>query len=257
MHITESLEETVMRKETIITDWDAILQMIELDWILPLKDLVEQMPIYEQYFNKEILDTFTLETLLKRKQYYLEDFLAMSDEPLPKEIFDVFEYCYTGNVDLYYNAPLLGMFEVLRILVEQDYVNSITILTHTQFGYEGDPRKKAVFEELFLRVSNKFRLIQIPSDVPKWKYIKEHNLPFTIFIDDRDDIIRGVAENCGMRNKQFWMPSLGYNQEITKDKDFLSKLEMHGSQLYTYDQKFLGTNPEEMIGVFEKVKTNK
>lgn len=257
MQITESLEELVMRKETIITDWDGVLQFIELDWLLPLKEAVSKMPELEQYFNKEILETFTLESLLKRDKYFLEKYLSMSDEELPEEIFDIFEYCYIGNAELYYNAPMLVMFEMIRLLIEKDYISSITILTQTQFGYEGDPRKQAVFEQLYSKMSNKFKIIQIPNEVPKWQYIKEHKLPYTIFIDDRDDIIRDVAENCGMRNKQFWMPSLGYNQGITKDKDFLAKLEMHGSQLYVYDQKFLGTNADELIEVFNKLKTTR
>ena len=255
MQVTDSLHDLVMRKETIITDWDAILQMIELDWLFPLKKLVEEFPEYGQYFNKDILDTFTIESLMKRDKYWLEKYLAMSEEELPEPIFSLFEYCYTGNANLYYNAPLLVMFETLRLLIEKDFVSSITILTQTQFGYDGDPRKKAVFEDLFLNISDKFKLIQIPNDVPKWQYIKENKLPFTVFIDDRDDIIRDVAENCGMRNKQFWMPSLGYNQAITRDSDFLSKLQMHGSQFFVYDQKLLGTNPDEMIKIFEKLKT--
>ena len=46
MQVTDSLHDLVMRKETIITDWDAILQMIELDWLFPLKKLVEEFPEY-------------------------------------------------------------------------------------------------------------------------------------------------------------------------------------------------------------------
>ena len=247
MLFNESNEEYVMRKETIITDRDCIIQYIDYEWCRAFKELYDE--VYYKFFDYKHLENLSVESLNQRDEYYFSKWLLKEDkENLTPEEYALFEMPYTDDTFFYNRCPMLKMYNVLINLSKQNFVSKIIILTQTQFGYEGDPRKEFIFDNFIKPYSDKFELIQIPLDKPKWEYIKENNLFFTLFIDDRSDIIKDVAEKCDMHRKQFMIPKLGYNYDLRSDTDFLTILEMHGSQLLQYDQQIIPFVPNMYIG---------
>ena len=235
MIFNKSNEEYVMRDEVIITDWDGVLQYIDLEWCTPFKELYDE--VYHEFFDYTHLEKMNIEYLNSRDEYFFSKWLAKPDHyPLSEEEYELFEYPYIHDPLFYCKCPMLNMFDALCMLSKQKFCSKIIILTQTQFGYEGDPRKQMIFDTFIKPISEKFELIQIPLDKPKWEYIKENDIYFTIFIDDRGDIIKDVAEKVSMRHKQFMLPKLGYNYKTRTDMNFIAKLEMHGSELIEYDQ---------------------
>ena len=242
MLIDQSNEELVMRKEVIITDWDGILQEIEFRWVSAFRDLYDS--VYSDFFSYEHLEDLTVKSVFERPEYFLTKWLGKPERlPLNETEYALFEYPYTEDTFFYHKCPMLIMFDALVKMAQEDFCESITILTQTQFE-GGDPRKEFIFNNFIKPLSDKFRLIQIPLEKPKWEYIKENDMYFTVFIDDRGDIIRDVAEKVSMRNKQFIMPNVGYNYFLRSDYDFIAKLQMHNSNLTVYDQKILPFTPE-------------
>lgn len=242
MLVNKSNEEFVMRKEVVITDWDGVLQEIEYQWMRPFRDLYDQ--IYSEFFSDEHLKEITHEDIFSRPEYYLEKWLAKPGVTLTPDQKTLFEYVYMTDTYFYHRCHMLGMFDALVKMAKENFCTEIIILTQTQFGWEGDPRKTHIFEEVIKPLSNKFRLVQIPTDKPKWEYIKENDINFTIFIDDRGDIIRDVAEKVSMKNKVFMMPKMGYNYDLRTDSEFIARLSMFNSSLNVYDQQVLPFTPD-------------
>jgi hypothetical protein len=57
------------------------------------------------------------------------------------------------------------------------------------------------------------KFVPVPLGTKKSDAMKANNVIFDVFIDDMTKNIRDVAENLGSEDKEFLIPSLGYNQE--------------------------------------------
>lgn len=236
MEINKSNVDEVMKSEIIISDWDGVLQFIEWQWMIPIKANYDE--IFYKFLDKDKLFNTTINGFINRTDYYLDNYLKHNGLELTYEQKELFMMAYTEDPFFYHKCPMLGMFDALSKLSQEGFCSKIIILTQTPFP-EGDPRKEYIFENVIKKISTKFELVQIPNDKPKWEYISENDLDFTVFIDDRADIIKDVAINCGCKNRQFWMPRCGYNEHLFSDKGFLSTLEFMNAKLCQYDQRII------------------
>ena len=236
MFKTSSNSDIVMRKEVIITDWDGVLQMIDKAWCYLIKT---QKEILEPWFNYELLESYGtkdfITSLFNRKEYYLNDWLLRDDvEDIPREVFRFFMGLYTECDFFYDGCDWLAMMEVLSGMSRQNCVSEIIILTHVPYKNKRDYRKEKLFRELIQPVSSKFKLVQLHTSESKADWIKNNKPNFTIFIDDRADIIKEVTNKNKIKDKMIYMPIYGYNKHLLDDEDYIVELTRRGCILYGY-----------------------
>lgn len=242
-------DDIIMRKEVVVCDWDGVLQFIERNWCLAIREL---FPFFKEYFDEEKLKTLGkpefIHQMLNREEYYLNDYLLKDkNNPLPVELFDLFMQAYTKPIRFYEGCNFTDFYSSLLSMANQNTFKEIIILTHVPFENGIDVRKESIFNRYFKSVSGKFKLVQIHNSYPKWKYLVDNNISYTIFVDDRADIIKDVAMNTNCDEKQFWMPQYAYNKYLTQDQEFLDYLEIHNAELYTFPVKLLQPFSEEQI----------
>lgn len=236
MFRTKSNEEIVMRKELIITDWDGVLQMIDKAWCYLIKT---QKDILEPWLNYELLESYGtkkfITDLFSRDKYYLNDWLLKDNvKELPKDVFRFFMGLYTECDFFYDGCDWLAMMEVLVGMSRQNCVSEIIILTHVPYKNKRDYRKEKIFKELIEPISNKFKLVQLHTSESKADWIKNNKPDFTIFIDDRADIIKEVTSKNNVTDKMIYMPIYGYNSYLLEDEKYIDELTRRNCILYGY-----------------------
>lgn len=228
-------EELIMRKEILVCDWDGVIQFIDRNWCMGIKEFFEY---FKEYFDEEKLEKLGtaefINEIINREDYYLNEYLLKNkNNPLPDHLFDLFMQLYTKPVNFYKGCNFTEFYYNLLNLVQQNTVKEIIFLTHVPFQNGIDIRKEEMFNNCFKPFSDKFKLIQIHNSYPKWKYLVDNDIQYTIFVDDRADIIKDVAMNTDCTEKQYWMPQFGYNKYLIEDQEFLSYLELNNAELYT------------------------
>lgn len=232
MFDTKDMKTMIERQETIVCDWDGVIQSMDIVWAMLIsqnrehfKGVFDEEKMYdpnsEEPYIKKIVD---------RDEYYLDKWMKLPDAELKQEMFDKFLDLYVNNEKFYEWCQFTPLAEGLAILVNQKFCNKIVFLSHTfsQFPDAQDERKRKAFEsykEKFLVSNDKMELVMIPSDIKKHDWIKENCPEYTCFIDDRFDIIEGVIDNTDSELKTFLMPIYGYNAKLLEGNlDFIKKV---------------------------------
>lgn len=240
MIVNQSLDEVIQRPEIIVSDWDGVIQFIDRAWVW---GVAQRQHIFEEYYDLTKLrfgQQNFIEELVGRKEYYLDKWLLKDPtKPVPAEIQKEFMSIYLDDPNFYNNCNFLGMANHLITMAHQEFCKEIIFLTHVPTAEGKDERKERIFEEYFASESNKFRLVTIPHDKPKWEWIKENQPDYTCFIDDRFDIIKDVVMNTDSNKKTYLMPFLGYNEHFQEDLEFIQIVDIKGSSFSTYYNSFL------------------
>jgi hypothetical protein len=238
--MTESLDRVMTRPEVFIVDWDGIIQFIDKPWLVEIKRKPE---IFEPYFDFSKLQFGTpsaMRNILGREEYNLDKWLMKDpNQKLPKEVFEEFMNIYTKDILFYENCTFLIAAQAMISFALQSFCKEIVFLTHVPYADGEDRRKNIMLARHFTSVSDKFKLVCLPSTTPKWKWILENRPNYTTVWDDRFDILNGIIDNTDSDNKTFMMPYLGYNKYFENDKEFLQKVERKGIVFATYKQGFL------------------
>ena len=233
------LTKNLTRNEFIICDWDSVIQDIDLKWTAKIIDNEE---IFAPYFDYSRLKNekgeWDLALSWKRPTYYFNDWLKRDDiDELPKDILKKFISLYIDDPLYYLDCEFLIMAETLRKLSYEKFVDKIVFLSSAPKDYETDPRKLIMMERFFKDNLGKFSLNVIHGNIPKSKFINENYPNYTVFIDDRSDIIRDVINNTDSANKQFIFPCCGYNMELGKDQKYIEECYNKGMIISTYKQE--------------------
>ena len=233
MLINESLDAIMSRSEFIVSDWDNVIQHIDLTWVTGVLD---DEAAFAPFFNMGLIKTTKcLQNLLDRKEYYINNWLQ-EGKPAPDEVTQLFMAIYLGDPLFYHRCPFTNMARCLKGLAQQNFTKEIVFLSHVPFENGEDIRKEEMMRRFFGR-SSKFRMVTINSKMEKWDWIAQ-NLPhYTTFIDDRSDIVQAVIENTDSATKNFLIPSFGYNTAIESDMEFLKKCERNNSIIQKYQMK--------------------
>ncbi len=234
----------VMRSEVIIMGWEGVLQLIEEEMTQTYLEL------YEDYYSfldhKKLTEESDFLHLTARTTYSLESWFKRSDIELDEKMRAISGRPYTHLLNLFQNSKFLTMFDTLIALTKNDNCSKIMIMTNTPFP-GGDPRKTFIFENLIKPLSDKIELIQIPQEVSKADYINEHQIYFTVVVEDEETVLREIIEKCPSSNKEFWVPIMGYNRDFRNDRDLLFKLYIKNSTVSQYQQQQLDYGPEDLF----------
>ena len=198
-----------------------------------------QKEILEPWFDYEKLESYGtkkfLVDLFNRDKYYLNDWLLKDEvRELPEEVFKFYMGLYVECDFFYKGCDWLSMMEAMFGMARQNCVKEIIILTHVPYSNARDYRKEKIFNEYISPVSNKFKLVQLHTSKSKADWIKENRPDFTIFIEDRADIIREVTTKNSVFEKMIYMPIYGYNEYLLNDEKYVQELSKRNCTLYGY-----------------------
>ena len=249
--------DMVMRKEIIITDWDGVLQQIDKAWcyalLLARKDL-------EPYFDYSKLENYGYKDfildLFNRKEYYLNKWLLRPEyNELPGELYRYFMGLYANNDHFYEGCDFLSMMDGIAGMSKQNFVKEIIILTQVPYSNGRDLRKEKIFEEKIKPIApDKFKLVQLKNNESKADWIKENKPDFTVFIDDRAEIIMEVVQKCEIFEKIFYMPMYGYNEFLIENEEFIKAVDRRGAQFSVFPVQIITTSPEDIIDLEKEQK---
>jgi 5'(3')-deoxyribonucleotidase len=195
------------KKVDIAVDMDEVLVNISPKWIMD----VYNHPGMDGKFNKEkveaMLTSFDeyIECFLLRDSYYIEKWLEITDP----EAIKLCRSIYDDNEDFYDGLPPTYLTRELKVLMATGRTN-VTIVSHC-VNEKSITSKRKWISYTFPDLEIKF--IPVPLGTKKSDAMKANNVIFDVFIDDMTKNIRDVAENLGSPEKEFLIPSLGYNQE--------------------------------------------
>ena len=239
--VNKSNEDMVMRREIIVTDWDGVLQMIDKAWCYMIKTQREKLEPWLDFSKLESYDTNPkqfLVDLFNRDEYYLNKWLRkeeLKDKELPRGVFEFIMGLYSYHDGFYEGCDWLSMMDAIAGMAQQSFVQEIIILTHVPYSNGRDLRKEKLFEEKIKPIApNKFKLVQLHTSESKAEWIKNNCPDFTVFIDDRADIIQEVVKLNSVYEKIFIMPIYGYNTYLIEDEEFIQELDKRGGTLNVY-----------------------
>lgn len=234
--------------EYIISDYDNVLQTIDLSWLLFITTMGDQ-DYFSNFFDKRkfILDTEKssgeeifnfLNAIFTRNEYYLDKWMLLPNVKYTDEAKKKWMDLYMNNPIFYTTMSMNPIAYALRDTLSQKFCQELTILSHTPNGLP-DQRKitklKLFFgPELYKKIKVKF--LRPSSSKAKW--INKYRPNWTLFIDDRFDIIKEVALECNCENKTLLMPKLGYNRDYIKDELFNALLIKKNILFSDYDKIF-------------------
>lgn len=232
----DMFNKNVMRDEIIVCDWDGVIQDIDFYW---MKKLTQEREKYEPYFDFSKLmneeGQYDFATAWDREIYYMNKWLQKSDvKKVPKEITDDFVKMYIDDMSFYMYCPFLVMADSLLNISDQKFIKHIYFLSSAPSGYDVDPRKMIMMNKFFGKNNSKVSLVIINGNTPKSEYINKHLSNYTVFIDDRSDVIRDVIANTDSNNKQFIMPLTGYNKELIADQEYIKECDTKNILISSY-----------------------
>lgn len=213
------------RPATVITDWDNVLQIIDIPWFLSLfesddkycQELVEG--IISKIKNSSDINQELADILLgisDRKEYYIEDFLINTFDLHHLNVAEIkksWVKLYLDNKTFYNDAPVTILYTALRTLLLNDSnIHEMIVLTHVLDG--DDDRKTEKFKSLF--PSGNVKLVQLSKNESKADWIMKNYPNYDLFIDDRSDIVEElIKKDKDSIKKEYVIPSFGYNQELS------------------------------------------
>jgi len=187
--------------KNILIDCDEVLVNISPKFY---RLILKNFSTFKDYFkNLGMLEDFEI---LRRSEYYLNEWLKLTpDTHIPQEIIDSMLDLYTVP-DFYDDLQLTTFGKGLKFaLYNSKFVKSLVILTHTFPKNEESKNKFLVSHFNDERVT----ITHIPITVKKIDFVKEHNIEFDIFIDDRKDTLMDFINH--FQFKEFSYPEMGYN----------------------------------------------
>lgn len=222
LYTNKEVKDLINRDETIICDWDNVIQNIDVPWLVSAyenKDMFKNYFDYEDRLNVKQKDY--LFKVLGREEYYLDKWLKKEDVELTKEIREKFLDLYISDKDFYKKCKFTQFAEVLSVMAEQKFCREIMFLSHSPSPMGGiDKRKEEIFmhykKEYRLDKNSKVNLTIIDSSINKHDWVKKNMPEYTTAVDDRFDIINGYIQNTDPSKKIYLLPRLGYNSPIDK-----------------------------------------
>jgi len=236
------LNQSVMRDETIVCDWDGVIQLIDYKWG---QKIYNEREYFKDFFDIDKLITdgqYDKEKIRNREIYDIKTWLAKPNVELTKEAYDKYMNLYLGDNDYYKDLPFLIMAKSLKELSEQKFVKKIVFLSHAPINVETDHRKLPIAEKIFNvgKKGSKFELAVIHGNMLKSEFINKYYPNYTAFIDDRSDIIREVIKNTDSESKSFILPFFYYNKELGLDREYIIKCQRKGITISTYSNDIIG-----------------
>jgi len=235
------LKQNIIRDEIIISDWDGVIQDIDIKWMTKLIDNQTKFNKYLDYNKLKGEDgKWDLIKVWSRNTYYYTNWLKKDNvKKIPEEIEKEVTSLYIDDIGYYFDIPFLIMADTLKKLSYEKFVKKIIFLSSAPKDVETDPRKLIMMNRFFKDNIGKFSIEVIHGNTPKSQYINEHYPDYTVFIDDRSDVVRDVIENTDSKNKQFILPIYGYNLDLGNDEEFITKCSAKGTIISTYKNEVL------------------
>ena len=220
---------SLVDKSIIISDMDEVLTMISPLWTYLIKT---NEHIFGEYFDLDF--DYSIETVLNRDTYYLNQWLLKNNVELPNDVYNEFLSLYTDTPDFYPKCRLTNMGQTLKVLLDRGEIERIYVITKVIKGTE---EYKQEWVAKHLGITNVTFISVYGGN--KSEVINEMNIDYDIFIDDHLDNIEDVLENTDSFDKSFFIPNYGYN----RDKERIEKLKTTAtknlSSLYRYESKLV------------------
>jgi hypothetical protein len=193
---------SALNKSIIATDMDEVLVNICPVWH---RKLVERANFFGPWLD---VDPKTIEEIMGRGEYYLDKWLTRPNVGgLPRDVHSEFMSLYIED-DFYADCDITEMGKAIWLASKSSGVDQIYVVSHTIPGTE---QSKLDWLRRHMP-SDKIELIAVPPGVPKSEFLK--TVDYTMYIDDRIDILLEVMRNSDSIGKQFLYPILGYNTDL-------------------------------------------
>jgi len=236
--------------QIIICDYDNVLQYMDLAWLTvfnntgKIKLFNENNCYMERCDLRDAVDwspdrrMLFIYDLMNRNEYYIDGWF-MKTEP-SEEQKEAWVNSYK-NVPYFYR--LMGFNPIayaLRQLVSQSFCKELIILTHSLEDGVKDKRKIHQLKTFFGKYNmKKIKIKFLKPTTSKAMWIKRYKPDYTMFIDDRYDIIKDVILKTDSKHKTFLMPNFGYNRSYLTDEEFQPLIAGLGIAFSTYDDVFI------------------
>ena len=226
------------RKEIIVSDWDGVIQDIDFYW---MTKLIREYDKYAPYFDFTKIQkdgVWATEKVWDRDTYYMNTWLAKEGVEIPTEIVEDFVKMYIDDDSFYFHCPFMIMAETIRNIVAEPFIEHVYFLSSAPKNYAIDPRKSIMLEKFFGK-SKKISLEILHGNTPKSTWINEHVPEYTLFIDDRSDIVRDVIDHTNSDNKQYILPCYRHNTELGNDLAYIKACSDRGIVISTYKSELI------------------
>ena len=228
-------------KADILTDMDGVLVHIDHKWIIKLYENDKIKSFLDKNGKLELLESdINNFSIQYRQDYSLNKHYGLDTD---KEISDLAYSLYFDDPKFYDDLPTANYLDSL--LMTQEYINSITVISHTGLNTANNATKSKAkwlinhFKKFEKDINTKFILCE--SSKSKSKCILENDLHFDSFVDDSPTVIQDVAANIGIKAylKEFMIPVFGYNAYL-KDEILPHLSQRHNTKFIYFENHYTG-----------------
>ena len=230
--------KNVLRDEIVLCDWDSVIQEVDFYWMEKVlsENYIHTFKNYldfDKLIDKETGDV-DISLIKKRNTYYLTEYMRKEGVDPNPELEQLFISLYIDDKDFYNYCPFLTMADSLKVLLANNIVKEVHFVSSAPLNYDTDDRKVIQMNKMFPKMNVDMNII--PGNMKKSEYINTYFPNYTVFIDDREDVMLDVMFNTNNNNKSYIFPLYEYNKNLLDEK-VLNKIALVDSKLSMYESE--------------------